>query len=239
MSDLINSCLTLFADFLVVTLFIFSAGFVHSEEKSYGTELPDALDDNGWELMIDEAGTQIYKRDWPGSSFVAVKAVQMVESSVSNILANYSDIDAFPDWVEDMEDAYLVEPFDETRSRKVYMRMGLPWPLQDRDMVAGQQLTQDSQTKVVRIREWNEGETLPKNEGVMRIPRLNSEVVLYPESKTLTKMIWQGHNEPGGLIPPFLVNWLIENVFYKSMKSMKDRYEDPEFRKELDWVIDY
>ena len=238
MFNLIKRFVNLYIHILVAT-FIFCITLAQAEELAYRTALPDALDDTGWELMMDEEGTQIFKRDWPGSSFVAVKAVQMVESTVSNIIGNYSDIEAFPDWVEDMEDAYLLEPFDESRSRKVYMRMGLPWPLQDRDMVVGQQLTQNRETKIVRIREWNEGDTLPENDGVMRIPRLNSEVILFPESKARTKMIWQGHNEPGGLIPPFLVNWLIENVFYKSMKSMKDRYEDPAFHKELDWVIDY
>jgi len=238
MAKLIQRCLANCVRFFVFT-FIFCCIQSHANEQTYRTELPDELDDSGWELMMDEEGTKIFKRDWPGSSFVAVKAVQIVQSSLSNIIGNYSDIAAFPDWVEDMEDAYLVEPFDETRSRKVYMRMGLPWPLQDRDMAMGQQLTQDPVSKIVRIREWNEGDTVPENKGVMRIPRLNSEVVLFPESKTRTKMIWQGHNEPGGLIPPFLVNWLIENVFYKSMKSMKDRYEDPKYHKSPDWVADF
>jgi len=212
---------------------------VLADKVAYQNDLPDVLDDSGWELVLDEGGTKIFKRDWPGSSFVGVKAIQMVESSLSNIIGNYSDIDTFPDWVEDMEEAFLVEPFDEQRSRIVYMRMGLPWPLQDRDLVVGQQVSQDTETGRLRIKEWNERDTLPKKDGVMRVPRLNSEVVLIPVEKNLTKMIWQGHNEPGGFIPPFLVNWLIKNVFYKSMHSMKLRYENPKFLKEVGWVRDF
>jgi len=189
--------------------------------------------------MIDRSGVRVFTREWPGSNFVAVKAVQIIDSSLSNIIGNYADVASFPEWVKDMQEAYVIDAFDETRARKVYMRVGLPWPLNDRDRVTGQQFIQDPTTKMVRVRDWYEGDTIPEVEGVIRMPRLNSEFVLIPEGENKTKMIFQGHNDPGGFIPSFLVNWMIEDVFFASMVNMQARFESPEFNKSADWVIDF
>lgn len=204
--------------------------------EAYRTDLPPYQDNSGWQLMLDREGVQIYTRDWPGSSFVAIKAEQIIHSSLSNIVANYADIDSFPEWVKDMEDAYPLSSFDDARSRIIYMKMNLPWPLGDRDIVSGQSYEQDDQTKVVRIREWNEADAIPENKGIIRMPRLNNEFVLLPEGESLTRMIWQGHTEPGGYIPAFLVNWLIEDVFYASVMNMKVRFELPEYHKTVVWI---
>ena len=210
----------------------------HAETEAYRKDLPPYQDNTGWDLMLDKEGVQIYTRDWPGSSFVAIKAEQIIHSSLSNIVANYADINSFPEWVKDMDDAYSLSAFDDTRSRKVYMKMNLPWPLGDRDIFSGQSFEQDAETKVVRIREWNEADAIAEFQGIVRMPRLNNEFVLLPDGKDRTRMIWQGHTEPGGYIPAFLVNWLIEDVFYASVINMKERFESPEYLKSVDWVQD-
>lgn len=207
--------------------------------ETYRTDLPNALDDSGWNLMLDENDIQVFTREWPGSDFVAIKGVQTINSSLSNILGNFIDIASFPEWVKDAEEGYVIEPFDKSQARKIYLRMNLPWPLKDRDIVSGQSVNQNTITKIVTIREWYEGDTLPITDGVIRIPRLNTEFLLIPYEKNSTKLIWQGHNDPGGLIPSFLVNWLIENVFFTSMTTMKKRFENPEHFKSVDWILDF
>jgi len=209
------------------------------ETETYQNILPDAFDDSSWELMINKNDVQIYTRSWLGSDFVAIKGVQIINASLSNILANFLDIAAFPEWVKDAKEGFVITPFDDKHSRKIYLRMSLPWPLEDRDIVSGQQVTQNLNTKIIKIKEWYEGNALPKNEGVIRIPRLNTEFLLIPKEKNITKLIWQGHNDPGGFIPPFLVNWLIEDVFFKSMNTMKKRFEAPEYLKTINWVQNF
>jgi hypothetical protein len=207
--------------------------------KQYQSTLPDVFDNSGWELVLERDGITIYTRDWPGSDFVAIKTMQDIQSTLSNIIANFVDVEQFPEWVEDMRSAHVVEPFDELNIRKVYMRIGLPWPLIDRDTVLGQQLSQDAVSKQVKIREWNEGANVAETPGVMRIPRVNSEFILVPQNTGVTRMIWQGHNEPGGYIPSFLVNWMVENIFYKSAMSMRERFESPMFLKSMKGIENF
>jgi len=228
---------------IVFTLVIILSSFIlitqSAVAEDYLEVLPDAFDNSSWELMIDQNDMQVYTRPWPGSDFIAIKGVQTINSSLSNILANFIDIEAFPEWVKDAKEGFVITPFDQTFSRKIYLRMSLPWPLEDRDIVSGQQITQDLNTKTIKIREWYEGDILPKKEGIIRIPRLNTEFLLIPKEKNITWLIWQGHNDPGGFIPPFLVNWLIEDVFFNSMATMKKRFEAPEHLKKIDWIQNF
>ena len=210
-----------------------------NDASEYLTDLPDALDHSSWELMINRDNVQVYTRAWPGSDFVAIKGIQTINASLSNILANFIDIESFPQWVKDAEKGFVITPFNRSHSRIVYLRMNLPWPLQDREIVSGQKVTQDQATKIVRIIEWYEGNALPINQDIIRIPRLNTEFLLIPIKKNVTQLIWQGHNDPGGYIPPFLVNWLIEDVFFSSMTAMKNRFEAPEHMKTINWIQNF
>lgn len=210
-----------------------------NNDDNYLNTLPEALDNSSWSIMIDKNNIQVFTRDWPGSDFVAIKGIQTINSSLSNILANFIDIEAFPEWVQDAKEGFEISSFDQTQSRKIYLRMSLPWPLDDRDIVSGQQVTQDKTTKTITIREWYEGEAIPEVDGVTRIPRLNTEFLLIPKEKNVTQLIWQGHNDPGGFIPPFIVNWLIEDVFFTSMQTMKTRFESPKFYKTVNWVLNF
>lgn len=203
--------------------------------------LPPVENHEGWTLELDKDGIQIYTRDWPGSSFVAVKTVQTIKSSLSNIMANFLDVESFPEWVKDMKHGELIEDFNENMERSVYMHMGLPWPLKDRDIVIRQTLSQNPETLQIRMRESKHEGIIDEKEGILRIPRVNSEFVLTPIPEGVI-MTWQGHNEPGGFIPSFFVNWMIENIFYDSSLNMRHRFEAPEYTKVLDgklsWIKD-
>jgi hypothetical protein len=214
---------------------------ISTNNLSEQTPLPPVESNEGWTLELDKNGIQIYTRDWPGSDFVAVKTVQTIKSSLSNIIANFLDVESFPEWVRDMKHGELVEDFDENMERSIYMHMGLPWPMKDRDIVIRQAISQDPKTLQIRMTESKHEGIIEEKEGLLRIPRVNSEFVLTPTQEGVI-MTWQGHNEPGGFIPSFFVNWMIENIFYDSSLNMKNRFEAPEYRKtlskNLDWIQD-
>ncbi|MDX1451121.1 MAG: START domain-containing protein [Oleiphilaceae bacterium] len=212
---------------------------VIASDATYREDLPDPLSNTGWRLQLQRDDIEIYTRPWPGSNFVAIKAEQVIAAPLSRIVAHYANIAAFPEWVKDMSEARAITSMDQNRERLVYMRMDMPWPLQDRDIVAGQRYEQDPESKVVSVKEWHEAGVLPKIDDVVRVPRTNMELILIPESANRTRFIFQGHNEPGGIIPSFLVNWMIEDIFYTSMLNMRQRFESPLPQHTADWVEDF
>lgn len=226
----------LFRLVLCVSFFI-SSSLAASVDSPEGLPHIDSYD--GWSLRIDDNGVKIYTREIPNSSFVAVKTEQVIQSGLSNIVANYLAVESFPEWVKDLQTAHVVRGYNAQQERIIYMRMDMPWPLKDRDSVMGQRVKQDESSLIVQIREWNQAELLPERKGVIRVPKVDSELVLIPLSEDSTKMIWQGHNEPGGLIPSFLANWLIDNVFYESSLNMRVRFESAEFIKQAPSIVDF
>ncbi len=223
----------------LVCLLIYPLNSPAGSASLYREELPDPLSDDGWTLQLDKNAMQIYTRDWPGSDFVAIKAVQTIAAPLAQIVGHYSDVAAFPEWVKDMDEARAITSFSADRRRLVYMRMNMPWPLHDRDIVAGQHFTQNPETKVVHIREWHEGDALPRVEDVVRVPKTNMELLLVPKGPHHTQFIFQGHNEPGGHIPAFLVNWMVEDIFYTSMRNMRERFESGEPIDDAQWVENF
>lgn len=203
-----------------------------SQNSSFSeiTHLPNINSNEGWDLALEKNGIQIFTRKWPGSDFVAVKTVQVIQSSLTSIVANLLDINNFPEWVKDMKEARLLVDFNHQSQRAIYMHMDMPWPLQDRDIVVQQTLSQDPESFTVTINEEKRTDLFPEIPGIVRVPSVNSQFVLTPLAEGGVRMIWQGHNEPGGIIPPFLVNWLIDHVFYDSSLNMRTRFEAEEFQ---------
>jgi hypothetical protein len=212
--------------------------FTANAAEKPSISLPNVNSTEGWELKLNKDDIQIYTRDWPDSSFVAVKTVQIIQSSLNNIVASFLDISAFPEWVKDMKEGKLIEDFNEKDQRTIYMHMGLPWPLKDRDLVIQQTLEQNPISYEVRLIEEKRSGLVPEKYGIIRIPSVNSEFVLTPLKEGGVRMIWQGHNEPGGFIPSFLVNWMIENIFYDSSLNMRKRFESLDYQKHTDKVAD-
>lgn len=225
----------LFGVLLLCALFFSEA--LRAEE--YLTTLPDPQDDSGWNQVLDQDGVRIYTRDWPGSSFVAVKLRHNLKTSLSNVVGNILHIEAMGEWVDDLKEARLLSDFDGVATpRAIYLRMGLPWPMEDRDVIRKQWVSQNPETRVVTVSESNAAEVLDEVDGVTRVPHGLSEYVLTPTPEGSVEVIWQGHNEPGGLVPAFLANWMIENIFYDSTMNMRARFEDPKNARPFFGIVD-
>lgn len=227
------------SSFLVSCGFWFSAVFAVSVcADPYQTTLPDPQDDSGWEQVLDEDGVRIYTRDWPGSSFIAVKLRHNLKTSLSNVVGNILHVEAMGEWVDDLKEVRLLTDFDGAKPRAYYLRMGLPWPMEDRDVIRQQSVSQNPETLVVTVSESNTADVLDEVDGVTRVPHGQSQYVLTPTPEGTVDVIWQGHNEPGGLVPAFLANWMIENIFYDSTMNMRARFEDPKNARPFPGIVD-
>jgi hypothetical protein len=198
--------------------------------------LPDAEDDSSWSLELDRNGIQVYTQDWPGSRFPAVRTVQTVSSTLPNAASHFLNTEAYPEWATDMHEARVLVPVNDNMERVIYMHMDLPWPLKDRDSVVVQGLSQDPETLAVSFKERNANDKMEEQPNIIRLPKVNAELVLVPVSPKETKIIWQGHNEPGGYLPAFVFRWMLENILYQSSLNMRQRLETPSMVENAGWI---
>ena len=209
------------------------------QDKLSTQAFPEPEEFSTWELMLDRDGVQIYTQPWAGSDFVAFKTVQTVSADLKDVLAHFTDVSGFNAWIPNLKSARLIREFDDSNERSIYLHLGMPWPLYDRDSVIGQRVGQDEETLVVKIEEWSEARSLPERDGLVRVPMLMAEIFLMPLRLGQTKIIWQVHNEPGGSIPSFLVNWMVESIFFESSVSTRAIVEDDALQpssKQFAWL---
>jgi hypothetical protein len=217
---------------IVITVSFTAVQTAHAEPP-----LPPAEENSSWTLALDRNGIQIYTQEWPDSRFPAVKTVQVVSTTLANAVSHFFNTEAYPEWASDMHEARVLVPVNEEMERLIYMHMDLPWPLQDRDSVARQRVTQDMETLAVLFKERDANDQLAARPNITRLPKLNAELILIPISADKTKIIWQGHNEPGGYLPAFVFRWMLEHILYESSLNMRKRLATPSMAKSATWVV--
>jgi len=167
--------------------------------KAYeeGKEVRDVLsllhDDKGWTPVADSDGIQTMYRTEPGTTIHSVKVHSIVESPVENLCAIANEVDLLPTFLTmvKIEAATLrqVSPL----SKVIYCKVHLPWPLDNRDIVAfarGVDLMEQGDIVLVgKNCDYWPGVQIPKvASGVTRLDVHLSGAVFRPLSRTRTKV---------------------------------------------------
>ena len=92
--------------------------------------------------------------------------------------------------------------------------------------------------KAIIVDEWNESQFIPEEKGHVRIPRNISQSVAIPLGDGRVRTIWQGHNEPGGWLPAWVVNWTVKSVFLESARAGKIRLETQKLKDPPAWALE-
>ena len=224
---------------LLFLVLLFSPSRSFSQEGlPYLLKFPDIMDNSSWQLVVQEEGLKIYTKTWPGSNFVAVKTDQTVRTTMKKVIANTLDADGYADWIGGSTGSALLKISDDQKEIIYHLKIGAPWPLKDRDLVAGLRISQDPESKAIIVDEWNESQFIPEEKGHVRIPRNISQSVAIPLGDGRVRTIWQGHNEPGGWLPAWVVNWTVKSVFLESARAGKIRLETQKLKDPPAWALE-
>ena len=209
--------------FVIVTLMLaLVATGLHAEDQ-----LGEALDFSKWEEVRNKNGIKIYTRDWEGSDFVAVKTDMTVKTTPSQFVANAYLVKEYTQWVNDCQEAKLLEK--KNSDMIIYMSINSPWPVTDRDMVTKIELSQDPATRIITMAQNNEKNVYPLQDAHIRIPKTVGKTTVIPLEDGQIRIIFEIHNEPGGRLPSWAVNWMVDHLFYVSSVGLRERLEKRNF----------
>ncbi len=187
--------------------------------------------DEQWELVkVDEAqGITVYYRRL-SSGNIEFKGVTQIESSLSNIIAQFLDFESMPQWLYRTQKVTLLERL-EAHELYIYTIHSMPFPFRNRDSVNHVRLSQSPATKMVTIDVNNAPNHIAHNDDYIRVPVAVSQWLLAPIGNGKVKIIFSGYGEPGGSISTNtyhseLFQWLIKQflwkVPYKSLLGLKE-----------------
>lgn len=188
-----------------------------------------AEDDQGWELQRDNDDIQVHTRPVEGSAYDEVlTTTRITDVRLSSLVALIEDAPACTKWTDSCAESYLVERLGDSESL-VYTHKDLPFPAQDRDVIAQIEWTQNPLSLEV---EMNSTATVGKMEEVQGRMRLTNAVASWtfaPQMDGSILISYETHINPDTALPGWLMNKLLIDAPFETMNSFVDEVRNPKY----------
>ena len=186
-----------------------------------------------WVLKKLGNGVAVYSRSLDTSLIKELKAVTLLKTSISSIIALLNDRETYPQWVYKCGKSVMLKKISESEAI-YYQNVEAPWPIDNRDFVVNVKVQQDEKTKVVTQVSTNMPLFIKKMEGHVRITQFRALWTLTPLKNGFVNCEYQLLVDPGGNIPAWLVNLAaVDGPFETTLNMrewvMKDKYQKANF----------
>ena len=184
-----------------------------------------------WEKTTEdkEHGIDVYTRTVEGSQIRAYQGRTTVEASLDALVSLMSDAASFPLWMHNVNSARVLEIIND-KERITYVSQGVPWPVKDRDLVLYSELkiNPDTGAAIINIEAWPDA--YPEQEGHLRITEMKSSWAFTPKENGMVEVVYETYVDPGGRIPPSLVNVHTLDTPLNSLRGLREMIKRPEYR---------
>ncbi|MCF8459365.1 MAG: hypothetical protein K9G46_01445 [Flavobacteriales bacterium] len=188
--------------------------------------------DGNWELKKDKEGIKVYTKHVEGSGLKAIKATTVFNASLETCVAVLRDIDHL---TELFPDTKVVKKISQTANDQVhYLEMDAPWPVTDRDGAFLLVYKYDATTQTVLVDAKMKPDACPVKDGIIRLSKGGGTWKFKRIDATHTSLEYYFHGDPGGNIPTFLANSVVEENPLKMLTNYHalvklERYQGKKF----------
>ncbi len=175
-----------------------------------------------WTLKRKGSEMWVYTRDRAGSDIKEVRLIMHVDADIHTINSVLNDATRQTEWVYRCEDAKDLGGHIDT-GWYYYSRISMPWPMDDRDLVAkvvGEQVDGIYTSKSIAAPDYR-----PEVEGCVRLTDFDVSTTYEVLPSGETKMTYDLHSEPGGAVPSWLVNMFVDKGPVETMTKLRNLVE--------------
>lgn len=189
--------------------------------------------ESGWgEPVREQAGIRVYTRPVAGSAFKAFRGEVTLTTSLDSVLALLNDVPACVDWLHQCQSARLLEEVN-FQQRYFYQASNMPFPVKDRDYVLLATLSIHEDRQGVRLHLEAHPEYLPATKA-LRIRQISGFYDLTrsqdDNGNETVVVVWEQHVDPAGDIPKWLVNLLLVDIPYNSLRDFRELLQDEKYQ---------
>ena len=179
-----------------------------------------SIAENQWERVKSSDNIEVFIKPVPGSAIKEFRAVTVVQSSISSVLAILDDTSSYTQWSYRCSEAKLLYKKNDYE-RITYNVTSSPWPVDDRDIAVKSVISQNKTTAVVTIMLTGLPEYIPAKPNKVRMTKLNGYWMLEPLENGKLRVTYRLHSEPGGSVPETLVNNALIYIPYNTLYNLK------------------
>lgn len=182
-----------------------------------------------WKLKKEIDNIQVYFRKSPDSKINELKVETTVEASLSAIVTLMRDVPSFSTWVYKCASSELIKVPSDHESI-YYCEMDFPWPMSNRDFIARSKARQNPETKAIIIESVGIPDYMPEKDGLVRIPHLKVKWEITPIEPGKATVAYNLQSDPGGSIPAWLINMVIDQGPTLTIKKLQDMLSMEKYR---------
>jgi len=178
------------------------------------------------DLRKDSDGIRVYVCKSGNEKFKTLRAEFTLENtSIETYLEFLFAVEDYPEWQYNMASAEMLERISD--NEMIYRsEIDAPWPLEDRELYVNFKINRDAGPDQVNIAIRNILYDRPVKSGLIRVPFFSATYLLTTINENSLKVVYHLNIDPGGSIPPWLVNIAMAEGPYISFRNLKKRIDE-------------
>lgn len=187
--------------------------------------------DEDWTLARDSSGIKVWTRSIPDYPIRGFKAVTVVKSSLSGLIALIMDTERADQWIYRTIKVDVLKRDDEKATFVIRVVTDFPWPLSNRDAIVAGHMSQDEKTGTVVVSSRSlVSPQYPVLDDFVRMPDIDGNWTFRPLPNGLVEVTMQGRADPGGHIPASVVNMIIHETPYRTLLGLRRVISDRRYQ---------
>ncbi|GAA3911686.1 START domain-containing protein [Litoribacillus peritrichatus] len=201
--------------FFLATLFIFFSQHLLANESE-------------WSLEKEEDGISILSRAVSHSDFREFQAQMTIDGKIDTVLAIFQDPKSFTRWVHQCSSAEIIQQ-NSFLDVFVYQVSDMPILVSDRDVVIRDVYSYSKDYKEWTI-EVTAVEGMVPETGNVRVTDSHGTYQLKQINDEQVSILWTQHADPAGTLPSWLVNSLIVDLPFETLKSLRELTTEEQYQ---------
>ena len=175
-----------------------------------------------WRLTEENDGIRVYQRRRPGSDFVGFKGETVIDAPIRDVFSLLFSKDHRKKWVDRLVEIEFLQ-CESPESFIEYYRVELPFPFQSRDFINRINIEVSDKTGDICSHTYSVNEAFSRElSGVVRGRVIEANAILKPISKSTTWISLDVLADPGGYLPPVIVNLIQQSWPRNTLTKLRD-----------------
>ena len=184
----------------------------------------------GWRLFAKSEGVEIFRREVPGSSIIALKGKGVIEAPLWKLAAILLDTERAPEWVDSLGESRMVRRLSPY-SYIEYNHIRTPFIMRDREFVSLVQIEVDPKGKRFALHYRPlEGSAEVAPSSKVRGQIVSGAFVLGALSERTTLLDAELHCDPMGSVPKWIINFFQSDWPKDTFQALRIQSTKPDIR---------
>lgn len=174
----------------------------------------------GWTPALDDDGIFVYKRKRAGSPYEEVRAETQLNARVEDFIPFFNDPVNYKKWVYG-----TLETRQVSRAKDMdfifYGVFKIPWPFENREIFSRVEIQRDAKSNELLARLTDSPSEQPVAPNLVRVSKFESLWNVKQAADNKVDFTIEMYAEPGGKLPPFIVNLVLSRIQLWSIKNLR------------------